>query len=55
MRFGTVLTFLLLSAAVLLSGCQAPPPALYSRPPNALKFHSGGYNPGSQGHGHHRH
>jgi hypothetical protein len=56
MRFHTVLTSLLLGLAVLLSSCQAPPPTRYDRPPNALKFHSGGYTPGSHnghGHGHH--
>lgn len=44
----TLLTALLLVAAGLLSSCLAPPKTPYDRPPNSLKFHSGGYNPGSR-------
>jgi hypothetical protein len=55
MRFSTVLTVLLLGAAAALSACQAPPKEKFSRPDNTLKFHAGGYNPGTGGVGHHRH
>jgi hypothetical protein len=55
MRFHTLLSTLLLGAAALLSACQAPPGEKYSRPDNSLKYHAGGYNPGSGGTGHHRH
>lgn len=55
MRLRTVLTSLLLCAATLLSSCLAPPPTPYDRPPNGLKFKSGGYNPGSRNHDHDHH
>jgi hypothetical protein len=55
MRFSTVFTVLLLGAAAALSACQAPPGEKYSRPDNSLKFHAGGYNPGTRGDGHRRH
>jgi hypothetical protein len=40
-------TVVLLTVAGLLSSCQAPPKTPYDRPPNVLKFHAGGYNPGT--------
>lgn len=55
MRLYTVLTSALFCAAVLLSSCRTPPPTPYDRPPNSLKFHSGGFNPGTGGRTHHRH
>jgi hypothetical protein len=55
MRHYTILTVLLLFAASLLSTCRTPPPSAYDRPPNALKFHSGGYNPGTRNPGKHHH
>lgn len=47
MRSYTVFTTLLICAAAILSSCQAPHATPFDRPPNSLKFHSGGYNPGT--------
>jgi hypothetical protein len=47
MRIHTVLSTILICIAMLLSSCRTPPPSAYDRPPNVMKFHSGGFNPGT--------